>query len=243
MLTLLLAVSLPAQALDTAAYQSVLSQHTGAGLVDYAAIKASGALDGYVEGLATATEPAGRSDRMAFWINAYNALTIDLIADNYPLSSIMDLDGGKVWDTRKFTVAGRQVSLNDIEHEIIRPMGDARIHAAVNCASQGCPPLQSTVFTGAALDSQLAAATTSWMKGNGLTIDRSANTVAFNQIFDWYGEDFTGAVTVDIPGVDGKLEAAASFAAGYVSEDDAAWLRAGGYQASFGSYSWKLNAR
>ena len=118
-----------------------LSTHVSLAGVDYQAIGPTG-LDPYLAQLAGADlSSASKAEKMAFWINAYNALTVDLISENQEISSIRDLDRGKVWDARKFTVAGQQLSLNDIEHGTLRPMGDARVHAALNCASKGCPPL------------------------------------------------------------------------------------------------------
>ena len=233
-----------ALAVDHGDFQQALSAHVSSrGTVDYAGLKASGALDGYLGQLASAAEPSSRDAKMAFWINAYNALTLDLIADNYPLASIRDLDGGDPWNARTFTVAGRQVTLNDIEHNILRPMGDARIHAAVNCASRGCPPLANHAFTSSGLDAQLDDASRRWVQGNGVRIDPDKGTVGLNKIFDWYGDDFTGAYTdTDIPGVDGKQEAALNFAARYLP-DQADYLRQGGYTVDYNAYSWKLNAQ
>ena len=235
-----LVLTLSAAAMDHSGLQAVLSAHVdSSGNVDYAAVKSSGALEAYLEGLQGAAEPAGQAEKMAFWINAYNALTIDLIADNYPINSIRDLDGGDPWNARRFSVAGRQVTLNDIEHNIIRPMGDARIHAAVNCASRGCPPLSRTAFTGAGLDGQLDAVSRAWISGNGISIQDGA--VSLNQIFDWYGDDFIPDSDVDIPGVDGKAEAALSFAARYLPAEQAAFIKAGGYTVGYGRYDWALN--
>ena len=231
-----------AAAMDHSGYQAVLSAHVDdKGNVDYAAVQASGALDAYLEGLQTATEPAGQAEKMAFWINAYNALTIDLIADNFPLGSIRELDGGDPWESRRFTVAGQLVTLNHIEHMILRPLGDARIHAAVNCASRGCPPLSRTAFTGASLDTQLNAVSTAWVSTNGVVIDKDAGMVSLNKIFEWYGEDFM-PTSQDIPGVEGTQEAAISFIATHLPAE-AAWLHAGGYTVSYSSYDWGLNVR
>ncbi len=220
-------------------YQGVLDRYVGAGTVDYAGIAAAGALDGVIMGLETATAPAEKSAKMAFWINAYNALTVDLIADNLPLTSIRDLDGGNPWDARHFTVAGQDVTLNHIEHKILRPLGDPRIHAAVNCASRGCPPLSKTAFTAAGLDAELDAASLAWVSGNGLSI-AADGSVQLNQIFDWYGDDFKA--DRDIPGVDGKAEAAICFAIGYLPAH-AETLAAGNYAVSHSTYDWSLNSR
>ena len=221
----------------------MLSGYSAGGRVDYAGLKRDGALDGYLTWLEHTSEPSGRNDKMAFWINAYNAVTLDVVADAWPLASIMDLDGGKVWDTRKYTVAGRSVTLNDIEHKILRPLGDPRIHAAVNCASKGCPPLSSKAFSGPVLNAQLDAVSDRWARSNGLSIDRGSGSVALNQIFDWYGEDFVAVASTDVPGLDGKAEAAVVFLAQHAPEADAAYLLAGGYATTWAEYSWKVNAR
>ncbi len=234
----------PAQALDHGAWQQVLTTHvSSSGRVDYAAIKAAGALDGYVADLAAAPLPADQDARIALWINAYNALTVDLIADNWPLASIRDLDGGKVWSKRSFTVAGEPVTLDDLEHKKLRPITDGRIHAAVNCASIGCPPLSRTAFTASGLDGQLDAAAERWAAGNGVVIDRAAKTARFNKIFDWYSEDFVVDGDTDPPGVSGKLAEAANWVAAHSSPDVAAWLRAGGYDAGWADYDWAVNKK
>lgn len=213
------------------------------GRVDYRALKASPqALDAYLAEVAAASL-AGRTpaETKAFYINAYNALTLDLVADHYPLASIRDLDGGKPWSTRRFRVAGRDLTLDDIEHKELRPLGDARIHAAVNCASIGCPPLAASVYTPAALDAQLDAASRQW----AATATLKDGVLTLNRIFDWYGEDFVpayGKARFDIPGVDGKAEAAANFVATY-APDKAEALRKGGYRVVYGEYDWGLNDR
>ncbi len=162
MLTLCLAHALAGEgaAFDHGAFDALLGAHVSASGVDYGGLAGQrAALDAYVGTLpGVELDGFGRSEQMAFWINAYNALTLTLILDNYPLASIRDLDDGNPWEAHSWTVAGRSVTLNAIEHEILRPMGDPRIHAAVNCASKGCPPLASDAFTGAGLGAQLDVA-------------------------------------------------------------------------------------
>ena len=242
MLSFLLPVALAFDATH-APQQRVLDARLAGGRVDYAGLKAAPAdLDAYLKDVATA-DPAALSgdDRKAFWINAYNALTLDLIADSYPLKSITDLDGGKVWDTRKFPVAGKSMTLNDIEQRTLRPLGDPRVHAALNCASIGCPALAAKVYTGAGLSGQLDAASKRWVASARL----EGAALSVSQIFDWYGDDFVaryGSSRFDIPGLDGKAEAAANFVAAYAT-DKAAALQAGGYTVSYAPYDWGLNKR
>lgn len=223
--------------------QGVLDTHLSGGRVDYAGIKAAPAdLDAYLAEVAAAPVASlSAADREALYINAYNAYTIDLVADHFPLRSIMDLDGGKVWDTRRFNVGGQRLTLNEIEGKHLRSLGDPRIHAAVNCASLGCPPLAPKVYTGAGLDAQLDGAAKRWAD----TAAFSGTTLTVNKIFDWYGDDFTakfGSAAYDIPGLDGKQEAAANFIATYAPTRAEA-LKKGGYTVTFGDYSWAVNAR
>ena len=245
MLPLILALELCAVAQvapPDATWQAVLTAHVASdGTVDYAAIARDGALQGYVAALATASEPDDPAARLAFWINAYNALTVDLVADAWPLASIRDLDGGKVWDTRRFTVAGRARTLNEVENEEIRPLGDGRIHAAVNCASRGCPPLLRTAFAGPALEAQLDAAAARWVATNAIEVDREARTARLNPIFQWYAADFSGGTPP--PGVPGEAGQAAAWIAAVAPADLAAWLRAGGYQVGWMDYDWRVNGR
>ncbi len=223
---------------------NVFARHVDdAGRVAYDAASTDAELEAVVSALSTAEEPAGRAEKMAFWINAYNVLTVDLVADHWPLESIRDLDGGNPWDKRLFTVAGQTVTLNHIEHKILRPMGEPRIHAAVNCASLGCPPLAGTVFTGSGLEAELTAASRRWAESTGVRIDRTAGTVSLNKIFDWYGEDFAAGATADVPGIDGKRDAAIQFLARHLPADDAAWLMAGGYSVTWAPYSWRVNTQ
>jgi len=243
------ALSAPALAFDQthADFGAVLKAHVAPTGVTYEALAADRAgLDAYVKSL-EAADVSGFSgaESMAFWINAYNALTLTLIVNEYPLGSIRDLDGGDPWNARSWTVAGKSVTLNNIEHDILRPMGDARIHAAVNCASRGCPPLASTPFTGVGLQQELAAASASWIQLNGARVDQSAGAVSLSAIFDWYGDDFVPSYGKlhDVPALDGKQEAAVNFAAAFLSEADRKWLEAGGYAVSYADYDWGLNAR
>ncbi len=235
-----------ARAQDHGAFERLLAAHVREGRVDYQGLAAKGAeLDTYVQGLAgVSLASTTRAHQMAFWINAYNALTLDLIVDSLPLHSIMDLDGGKVWDTRTWTVAGRQVTLNQIEHTLLRPLNDPRIHAAINCASLGCPSLRPRVFTEVDLDGQLTQTVAAWAVGNGLTV--TADKVGVNRIFDWFGEDFTsgyGPGHFDIPGVDGKPEAAINFLLPHLPVSAQQQLRAGGYVTYWSVYDWALNGQ
>jgi hypothetical protein len=239
----LLALALPAFAVDATRLQKVYDAFLSGGRVDYAALKAHPEdLDAWVA-LVRATKLASLAgdEKKAFLLDAYNAYTISTIVASWPVKSIMDLDGGKVWDTRRFDVGGVSMTLNELENAHLRTLGDPRIHAALNCASLGCPPLSPKAFTAQGLDAQLDAAAARW----AATAKVGPTEVVVSRIFDWYGDDFLakyGAAWFDVPGVAGKQEAAVNFVATY-APDKAAALRKGGYTVTYGEYSWALNGR
>jgi len=234
----------PAHALDSAPWQAVLDTHVdAASRVDYAAAAADPRLEAYVASLATAPEPEGRDAKLAFWMNAYNALTVDLVADEWPIASIRDLDGGNPWRKRTFTVASRTVTLDDIEHGILRPLEDARIHAGVNCASVGCPPLHRRAFTAANVDAELDQAVVRWAATNAVVADGPDGALRISRIFDWYGEDFSRGTVVDLPGVRGKQEAALVFLLLHLPPALQGRVRGGAVEVEWLPYSWKVNAQ
>ncbi len=135
-------------------------------------------------------------EQLAYWINAYNAYTVKLILDNWPLESIKDIRPNgtgfinSVWDVKFIEIEGHKYDLNNIEHGIIRPkFEDNRIHVAVNCASVSCPPLINEAFTAERLDEQLDAAVTAFLEGprNELVEGRQPK---ISSIFKWYSKDF-----------------------------------------------------
>jgi len=228
------AAAMPHTALDR-----VLQEHVNAtGEVDYEAIQQQDALNAYLTSLADVAEPSDPDAQLAFWINAYNAATIDLIADHYPLQSIRELDGGNPWDARRFVIAKKRHTLNQIQHRELKPIADPRFHAAISCASKGCPPLRQQAYTAESIDQQLDTATRVWLTNGGALIDRESQTVQISRIFEWYPDDFPN--TSDIPGISGPQEAAINFIAQFLPEH-ADWLLAGGYDVSFQRYDWSLN--
>lgn len=130
-----------------------------------------------------------RNEKMAYWINLYNASTVYLVASNYPITSIMKIDNGKAFD-RKFVKSGDKVySLNDIEHKIVRPtFKDARVHVALNCAAVSCPNLLNEAFLPTKLNTQLDKQARLWFSSSKNKV--SANKVELSQIFEWYSDDF-----------------------------------------------------
>ncbi len=133
------------------------------------------------------------NEQLAYWINLYNALTVNLVIENYPVESITDIGGWfrfGPWDQEITSINGKPLTLNDIEHRILRPIWkDARIHYAVNCASLGCPNLQPDVFTGSQVKEQLEDAAQEFIQSRkGVRLE--GNTLILSSIYDWYSEDF-----------------------------------------------------
>jgi len=137
-----------------------------------------------------------RNEQMAYWINLYNALTIDLILNNYPVKSIKktgkNLFSFGPWDDEIALIKGQALTLNDIEHKILRPIWkDPRIHYAVNCASYGCPNLSATAFTGANLEKLLERGAKDYINHERGVSLKNGNLLV-SSIYHWYSEDFGG---------------------------------------------------
>lgn len=211
--------------IDYSKYEDLLQSHVSSeGQVDYARILRNDVenLNLFLEQLSTADpESMDPNDELAFWINAYNAFTIKLIIDHWPVVSIRDIEGGNPWDLSWIDLRGKSYSLNDIEHEIIRKkFQEPRIHFAVNCAAKSCPPLLNKPYVGALLDDQLDAQTRKFIN-NGNHNQLSRNSLILSRIFEWYKEDFGDLI---------------GFLKNYtkVSVDSKAAIR-------FNKYDWSLN--
>ena len=134
---------------------------------------------------------ASRNEQLAYWINLYNAATIQLVLQSYPVKSIRDISNGKPWDDVFITAGARKYSLNNIEHDILRKQfADPRIHFAINCAAKSCPKLLNAAFDKDRLDMQLNSLAKSFVNDpfkNKIT----ATQIDISEIFNWYRQDFT----------------------------------------------------
>lgn len=225
------------------AWSEILSAHTRSvtstvgTTIDYAALRgpSSGKWRALVRGLAETPRATSREQKLALWINAYNVLAIDMVVQNGPVESIRDLGSffSPVWKRPAGTVAGREVTLHEIEHEILRPMGEPRIHASIVCASTSCPSLRRSAFTVAGLETQLDDAMTRWLASptKGLRIDRAGSRILLSKIFDWFEEDFEG------------LGGVRNVVTKYAPQDDRAWLagHAPSAELDYFDYDWTLN--
>ncbi len=233
-----------AATVDHGSWQAFLDHYVSAGpdgvnLVDYYNVSAEDrqSLDDYVKSLQTTRiSQFNRDEQLAYWINFYNALTIKVVLDHLPVDSITDIDispgflSNGPWDAKLALVEGHEISLNDIEHRILRPIWrDSRLHYAVNCASFGCPDLGRTAFTGANAQELLEQAARAFVNHpRGVRFEKKKLRVS--SIFVWYKVDFGGN--------DRALVAhLAKYATGELAE------RLAGYEGGVShGYDWELNA-
>jgi Protein of unknown function, DUF547 len=244
-------------------YAKTLSAHVdGQGIVNYTGLKADRkGLDAFVSSLA-ALDPElfgkwSDKEKIAFWINAYNALTLRVIIDNYPIkasffsalrfpqNSIRQIKG--VWDEIQFPVMGRNLTLDNIEHDILRSQFDEpRIHVALVCAALGCPPLRNEPYISAKLESQLDDQARRFFKDpDKFRVDREEGQVYLSSIFKWFGGDFLKAYGSGkgFPGKGETERAVLNFSSNYVDQDEKSYLETGGYSISYLPYDWSLNEK
>lgn len=238
----LIATSAAAEGFDLTLYERILEQHTRtvsdtAGVrVDYRGLRESEDWRRLVASLAAADpsklETSGA--RLAFWINAYNVLAIDLVLQSYPVDSIRDIGSllRPVWKRPAGRVAGEPVTLDWIEHRVLRPMGEPRIHAAIVCASVSCPSLLREPWRADRLEAQFDVALKTWLadRDKGLRIDEGAETLWLSPIFDWFEKDFAAAGGV------------VGFITPYLEKADRSWLEQNPRpRIRHFDYDWRLN--
>ena len=172
-------------------WNELLKKHVSEnGNVDYKGFKKEeAALQSYLELLSKNLPEKSwtKNATLAYWINAYNAFTVKLILDNYPVKSIKKINSP--WDKEFINLGNKKYSLGQIEHKILRKMNEPRIHFAINCASYSCPNLLNEAYTEKYLNNQLDAAAKSFINDktkNNIT----ANNIEISSIFDWFTSDF-----------------------------------------------------
>ena len=174
------------------------------------------------------------NDRKAFWINAYNALVIQAIIENPGISSVKEISWGNgVFSRKKFSVGGEKITLDKIENDILRKKyKDPRIHFALNCGSNSCPPLGRRIFTGEELDDQLDQKARDFINDPAnVRIDHDLKTVHLSRIFKWYKKDFQReGLTL--------LEYNSKF-----FEEPINLIQISSYKIIFNKYDWKLNRK
>ena len=246
-LVLLLSISLwlipgvSAGTFDHSKFDQALKKYVDdKGLVDYNSIAKDSGFSEYVQSLQDArVEEFSRDGQLAFWINGYNAVTIDKVIKKKPKKSVRETFIPGVWTATKFftsrehIVAGKRLSQDDIEHEILRKQfKDPRIHFAIICASMGCPPLPRLAYTEENVQTRLEEETRKYLNSpRGTRIDRAENTLHVSKLFDWFATDFIQ-----------KSGSTLAFMRLYLNEETLSFLERDP-MISYLEYNWALNAQ
>ena len=230
----------PGMAVDYAAWNGFLKRYGGrttGGRTVFAYAKVSAADKAALSALidrmeAVDVDRLSRPQQYAYWVNLYNAATIEVVLGAYPVTSILNIKDGLFptgpWDRKVVTVKGMKLSLNNIEHGILRPIfKDPRTHFAVNCASVGCPNLALTAYEAGNLDAQLDVAARAYVN-SPRGFQAKGKALGASRIFDWYGVDFGGPAGV------------LAFARRY-ADADTAKLLAGRKTIDSYDYDWSIN--
>lgn len=208
-------------------YTSMLQRHVQKGEVNYISLqKDKAVMQSLVSQVASYNlKQTSASEKKAFYLNAYNLLVLDQVLANYPLKSVMDIDG--FFDRTKYKVAGEQLTLNELEKQkLLQPYKDARVHFALVCAAKSCPPLLNQAYTPREVEQQLQNQAKRTLNDPGfIMIQAKAKQVQVSEIFKWYKDDFLG-------------EAESIFA--YINKYRSTPLPAK-YSLSYYTYNWALN--
>ena len=237
------------QSLNYRDYAEVLQTYVSdRGLVDYNGLQANREqLDRFNQSLGNISPETyaawNEAEQIAFLTNAYNAFTLQSIIDRQPLDdSIRDIPG--VWKRRKFALAGKELTLDNIEHDILRKdFNEPRIHVALVCAAISCPPLRNEPYLSEQLDAQLDDQTAKFASSpHGLDIDRQDKRVYLSSIFKWYGQDFepTYGVEDEFNGND-KQRAVLNYFSSTLDSQEREFLEQEDYRVKYLDYDWSLN--
>ena len=191
-----------AKSLDWGLYDALLKDHVASGVrhgtplmtVDYLAIQKDPRFNQIVTQFEAfdISQLESKEEKLAFFINAYNVLAIKMVLDHWPVKSIRDIGNifSPVWKKTVGKIANKPVSLDQVEHKILRPMGDPRIHVAIVCASVSCPDLSNTAYTASQLDQQLDTQSVKFLNNPIKGLVLAGDEIRVSKIFDWFEEDF-----------------------------------------------------
>lgn len=212
--------------IDHSEWDRLLKKHVNAkGLVDYKGFKKDkSALDGYLKMLSENSPNNDWSvqELLAYYINLYNAATVKLIVENYPIKSIKDIN--RPWTKARIQIGEKMLSLDDIEHGILRKMNEPRIHLAINCASISCPKLIAEAYTANKINEQLDRATEKFINSDENEI--SFNAPRLSSIFKWYKKDYK---------INGKADLI-----GFINQYSKVKISSSA-KISYKTYNWNLN--
>ena len=236
---------------DPAPYDRILKKFVDAhGRVDYKRLKDRGRndLETYVRAVEkTDPDAMATKEKLALYINAYNAFTLKLVVDHYPVESIRKIPGVSgitslgQWTEKMWNLNGEKVSLNGIENDLVRPMGDPRIHFALVCASIGCPPLAQRAYTALNLDAMLDEqahrfnqSPVGLQTGEEKSLFRDQHVLRLSSIYKWYKQDFL-TVAEDLP----------AYVLPFTNARSRAFIEKNreNLKIKFMKYDWNLNAQ
>ena len=243
LLIVLVPDSTKAKNFDFAAWDTLLKKHVGSNVIDgiylntidYKKLQSDPIFFQLLSGLKlfTPSQLHTREEKLAFWINVYNVLAIKIVTEHYPLKSIKDIGGlfTSVWKSKAGFVGGREYTLDEIEHKILRKMEEPRIHAAIVCASVSCPDLAKGAFRPETLNEQLDTQMRDFLAnpGKGMRVSADGKSVFLSSVFDWFSEDFESR--------GGVLK----FLQHYVAPKDKQVLKNFGLRIFYMEYNWRLN--
>jgi hypothetical protein len=230
--------------IDNSQYEKFLNKYistnsVGVNLVAYQKVSTTDKrmLENYLNYLSTIKiSKYNRNEQLSYWANLYNALTIDTILNNMPVNSILQIKLGRIfsagpWNGKLIIVESNPISLNDIEHRIIRPIwNDSRTHYILNCASLSCPNIQKKPFSGKTIDNILNKAAIAYINSpRGVMISEGKLTVS--KIYEWYGSDF-GSNQQQI------IDQISKYANPYLKQQLTKFHKIDNYE-----YNWSLNER
>jgi len=233
-------------------WDGLLRATVSGGLVDYASVARDTRLTRFMDRLAAVEAEAvfgwSRAQQVAFYINAYNALTLQTIIDAMPVDSIRDIEPNP-WDNARWTVAGRTLSLDTIEHKKLRKdLKEPRVHFVLVCAARSCPDLPARAILPGKLEEQLnGAARVFFADKSKNRINRDGGRLELSPILHWFGKDFVGwggLADISVEGEHSEVERAlVRTLAAYVSSKDREFLASGSFSVVYNEYDWGLNGR
>jgi hypothetical protein len=233
------------EAFDFSDWDTLLKKHVASktvdgiliNAVDYSSLKKDPLFSGLASRLNSYSLEGLESEKskLTFWINVYNILAAKMITDHYPIESIKDAGSlfKSVWKQPAGKVGGKERTLNDIEHEILRKMDEPRIHVAIVCASVSCPDLRLEAYSVERLNEQLDDQVEKFLQSRekGMKLDEKKNRVYLSSIFKWFKEDFEGK--------GGVLKYISQFA----HKEEKKVLNNPKLKISYMDYNWRINGR
>jgi hypothetical protein len=226
------------EVVDHQGFAGVLEAVAGGGITALGSVQEN--LDDYIGFLQTVDPNAvDRDEALAFWLNLYNALALDVArrADAAIEPSVLGVRRG--FTAPIVTVAGEALALDGIEHGKTRRFGDPRIHAGLVCGAVSCPTLRFEPFSGSRLDAQLDDQMRSFLRSGGFLIDRQRNRISVSRIFRWYGGDFVAPHRMPTLWPASRRRILASLHT-WLEPDDSAWIQESHPKLEFQNYDWAL---